>query len=91
MSSPARRDVRGDEHFVFTVAKTLQRLLALLLRAVGMQHTNGVIGALERVGHAVGTVLGAAENDDGLVIHARSSSSSSRSVFCVRRTRDRWM
>ncbi len=66
----ARRDVRGDEHFVFAVAKTLQRLFAFLLRAVGMQHADGVIIALERVGDAIRTVLGAAENDDGVVIDA---------------------
>ena len=58
---PARGDVRGDEHFKFAVAKTLQRLLAFLLRAVGMQHGHGVVRALERAGDAVGAVLGAAE------------------------------
>ena len=30
----ARGDVRGDEHFVFAFAETLQGLLAFLLRAV---------------------------------------------------------
>ncbi len=48
----ARGDVRGDEHFIFAVAESLQSLFAFLLRAVGMQHADGVIVALERVGDA---------------------------------------
>ena len=39
----ARGDVRGDEHLVFAVAETFQRLLAFPLRAVGMQHGHGVV------------------------------------------------
>ena len=34
-----------------------------------MQHRNGVVVAFEQVRNTVGAVLGAAEDDDGLVIH----------------------
>jgi hypothetical protein len=67
---PARGDVGGDEDFVFALAKTLQGLFAFSLRAVGMQHGDGVVGALEQSGDAVRAVFRAAENEDGIVIHA---------------------
>ena len=49
----------GKKNFIGTFA----------LRAVGMQNGDGVVGALERGGDAVGAVLGAAENDHGIVVH----------------------
>ena len=66
----ARRDVGSDEHFVFALAEAFKRLLAFGLRAVGVEDGDGVIGGLERVGDAVGPVLGAAEDDDGVVVDA---------------------
>ena len=66
----ARGDVGGDEHLVFAFAETFERLLAFLLRAVGMQHGHRVVVAFEQRGHAISPVLGAAENEDGIVIHA---------------------
>ena len=66
---PARRDIRGHEHFIPAVAKAFERLLAFLLGAVGMQHRHGVVCALQSDGRAVGPVLGAAENNDRIVFH----------------------
>ena len=43
----ARGDVRGDEHLEAAFAEALERLLALALGAVGVQHGHGVIVALQ--------------------------------------------
>ena len=66
----ARGDVGGDEHLEFTFTKTFQRLLAFLLRAVGMQNGHRMIRALEQTCNAIRAVLCAAENEHGIVIHA---------------------
>ena len=48
--------------------KPCQRLLALLLGAVGMQHRHRVVVAFQRVRNAVGPVLGAAEDKHRIVV-----------------------
>ena len=67
---PARGDIGGDEHFVASVAKAAQGLLALALGAVRVQHGHGVVVSLEQMRDAVGAVFGAAEDKHRLVIHA---------------------
>ena len=43
----ARGDVGGDHHLILAAAETLEGLGPLVLRAVGMHHRDGVLGALE--------------------------------------------
>src|SRR5436190_1174220 len=68
-ASPARGNVRGDEHLGAAITKTFARLLALALRSVRVQPATGVIRAFERVRDTVGAMFRPAKNDDRLVIH----------------------
>ena len=65
---PARRNVRSHEHFEAAIAKAAQGLLAFALGAVGVQHGHRMVASFEQMGHAVGAVLGAAEDDDGVIV-----------------------
>ena len=67
---PARGNVRGHQHLKPAGAEALQRLFALLLRAVRVQHGHGVIVALEQAHDAVGPVLRPAKDQHRVVIHA---------------------
>ena len=67
---PARGDVGGDEHFEAAVAEAAQGLLALALGAVRVEDRHGVIVPLQHVRDPVGAMLGAAEDDHRVVVHA---------------------
>ena len=66
----ARGDIGGHHDFVAAVAKSVERLLALALGAVGMQHRDGMALLVQPARDAVGAVLGAAENQHLIVIGA---------------------
>jgi hypothetical protein len=67
----ARGDVGRDHDLVFAGLETRQRILALPLSAVGMEHGHGVLCLLELMGDAVRPVFGAAEYQDAVKIGLR--------------------
>ena len=72
LASPAYLAQRGAPRRIEDVEKhdcVLFPLLALALRAIGMQHCHRVVVALEQSRHAICAVFGAAENDHGFVMN----------------------
>src|SRR5262245_26821780 len=66
----ARGDIGGDHHFVTAIAKAVERLLALALRAVGVKHSNGMVLLMQPARHTVGAVFGTAKNQHLIVVGA---------------------
>src|SRR6185369_8729950 len=64
----ASGDIGGDQHLETAVPKTIQGLFALALGAVGMQHRDRVVIALEQARDSVGAIFCSAENDYRVVI-----------------------
>src|SRR5690606_15736398 len=56
-------DVGGDHDFVFAGLEAGEGFDALVLRAVGVEHGDGVAAGLEAAGDLVGAVLGARKNE----------------------------
>lgn len=65
---PAGCDIRRDENLVTTILETLQRLLTLALRAIGMQGHHRVIFFLQLTGNTVRPVLRPAKDQDAIEI-----------------------
>src|ERR1700677_2947527 len=66
----AGSDVGGHQNFVAAIAEALQGFFAFALGAVGMEDGDGVIVFLEEAGDLIGTMLGAAKDNYGVVLHA---------------------
>ena len=70
MSRAARRDVRRHHDLVAALTETRQRIFALLLRAIRVEHGDLVTFAHQPGGHLVRTDLHAAKHDHALVFRA---------------------
>ena len=68
---PSRGDVSGDHDFVFAGFEPVERLDALVLRAVGVEHRDRMVGRAQLLGNFVRPVLGARKDDHALEIGRR--------------------
>ena len=67
----ACRNVGGDQQLELSAPEAVQRRLALILRAVRVQHARNPAGPLELLGQSVGPVLGPGEDQDRAVTGLR--------------------
>ncbi len=62
------RDIRGNHHLVAPILESLKGFNALLLSAVGMEHSQGVILGLKLSRDAISPLLCSAKNQDAVVL-----------------------
>ena len=70
----AAHHVRGDKHLDLALAEPLEGLLARLLRAVSVHHVHLEACALEDLRDIIHAVLGAAEDQHALRLHAGAAA-----------------
>src|SRR4026209_801505 len=63
-------DIRSHHDFVTAIAKSVERLFALPLRTVGVEHRDRVALVMQMARDSVGAILGAAKNQHLIVIGA---------------------
>src|SRR5690606_19639454 len=65
----ARGDIGGDKHACFTVFEAVERTVARALAFVAVDGSSRVAGFGQLLAEAIGTVLGAGENDGAVNVH----------------------
>jgi hypothetical protein len=59
-----RRDVSGNEDRIPSLAKPIERALALILRAIPVNLNDFMSRTVKNLGQAIGTALGASKDKD---------------------------